>query len=202
MQVFDELEQNTPEWLQVRAGIPTASCFHEVCMKPGPRGGLPKGRITYMRKLAGEIITGRPMDNYVSRDMERGKENEAEARALYAMLHDVEPKQIGFVKNGNCGASPDSLVGNDGLLEIKDAAPHIQIERLLDGRVPNEHKAQVQGQLMVSQRNWCDFMSHCRGMPPLIVRVERDEAFIAALRVDINEFVDELNELVEHIRGL
>lgn len=194
--------QNSDEWLQARSGIPTASMFKDVMAKTGPRGGVPKGRQTYIRKLAGEILTGEPMAHYTNADMERGHEREVEARDLYAMLKDVEPEQVGFIKNYNCGCSPDALIGEDGMWECKDALAHIQIERLLKGTLPREHVAQCQGQLMVSKRQWVDFMSHCRGLPPLIIRVERDEKYIDGLRVDINCFVAELNELVEKIRGM
>lgn len=196
------VDQGTDEWLRARAGIPTASMFKEVIAKKGPRGGIPKGRQTYMRKLAGEILTGEPMDSYSNHHMERGQERENEARSLYALIKDVTPEQVGFIRNGNCGCSPDSLVNSDGMFETKSALAHIQIERLLKGGLPTEHKAQCQGQIMVAQREWVDFMSYCRGLPPLIVRVTRDEPYIASLRIDINDFVDELNDLVETIRRM
>ncbi len=202
MEIFADIEQGTDEWLKVRAGMPTASVFKDVMAKKGPRGGIPKGRQTLLWKLAGEILTGEPMAHYVNADMDRGHEREAESRDLYAFLRDVEPVQIGFIRNGNCGASPDALIGDDGLWENKDALAHIQIERLLNGALPPEHKAQCQGQLMVSQRRWVDWMSHCRGLPPLIVRVERDEAYIAGLKIDVDEFVDELDALVTKIRSM
>lgn len=201
MEVFD-IQQGTPEWLAVRAGLPTSSKFADVIAKKGPRGGIPKGRQTYMYKLAGEIITGDPMDTYTNAHMDRGSEREAESRNLYAFLRDVEVCEVGFIKNGNCGASPDGLVGDSGMWENKDALAHIQIERLLKNELPSEHKAQCQGQLMVAEREWVDFMSHCRGLPPLIVRVYRDEDYITELRAGVDMFVDELNELVEKIRGL
>ena len=199
MEVF-EIEQGTPEWLAARAGLPTASRFADVIAQKGPRGGIPRGRQTYLYKLAGEIITGEPMDNYSNAHMERGHDLEDEARDLYAFLRDVEPKQVGFIKNGLCGASPDALVGDDGLFETKSALAHIQIERLLSGILPPEHKAQCQGQLMVSQRSYVDFMSYCRGLPPLIVRVERDEKYMAELKTGVEAFVEELNQLVTKIR--
>ncbi len=202
MEVFADIEQGTPEWLEIRKGLPTASMFKEVMAKKGPRGGIPKGRQTYMYKLAGEIISGEPMDNYVNANMDRGSERESEGRDLYAFLRDVEPVQVGFIRNGNCGASPDALVADDGMIEIKDAFAHIQIARLLNGELPPENKAQCQGQLMVSQRQWVDFMSHSRGLPPLIVRVERDEKYIAGLKIDVDEFVGELDELVAKIRSM
>jgi len=202
MEVFNDIEQGTPDWFAIRQGIPTASRFSDVMAKKGPRGGIPKGRQTYLWKLAGEVLTGEPMDSYTNFSMERGKEREAEARDLYAMLREVEVEQVGFVRNGNCGASPDGLVGSDGMFENKDAAPHIQIERLLAGSLPPEHLAQCQGGLMVAEREWIDFMSYCRAMPPLVVRVHRDEDYIKALRADVDEFVAELHELVERIKGI
>jgi len=202
MEVFDDIAQGTPEWLALRAGLPTSSKFADVMAKKGPRGGIPKGRQTYLYKLAGEILTGEPMDTYINAHMERGSEREAEARDLYAMIKDIEVAQVGLIKNGLCGASPDGLIGHEGMFENKDALAHIQIERLVKGVLPPEHKAQCQGQLMVAEREWVDFMSYCRGLPPLIIRVERDEDYIAGLRDDVARFVSELNELVETIGGI
>lgn len=207
MEIYRDIEQNSDEWLALRAGVPTSSEFAKIMAKPGPRGGTKTpemlGRKRLLWRLAGEIMTGEPEETYRGPAMERGKANEAEARDLYALLNDVEPEQVGFIRNGNCGCSPDSLLNDDGLLEIKDAKPSIQIERLLEGnKLPPEHKAQVQGQLLVSERAWCDFMSHSRGMPPLIVRVERDEEYIAELRAAVDKFVAELEQLVKWLRAM
>ena len=188
-------------------GIPTASEFATVCAKVGPRGGTSHkeyvGRTRYLRKLAGEILTGEPMgDEYQNAAMLRGKEREDEARELYAMLKEVDPVQVGFIRNGNCGASPDSLIGDDGGLEIKDADPHVQIERLEAGTLPPEHRWQVVGNIMVAEREWWEFMSHCRGLPPLIVRTYRDEQQIAELRESIDRFCAELELLVKRIQAM
>lgn len=201
LEIFD-VEPNSDDWMRLRVGIPTASVFHDVIAKKGPRGGIPKGRQTLLYKLAGERLTGEPADWYTNADMQRGHYREAEAAKLYAFLNDIEPQQVGFIRNGNCGATPDRFIDHNGLLEIKDAAPHIQIERLLKGILPPEMKPQVQGQLMVSEREWNDWMSHCRGIAPLIIRVYRDEPYIVALRIDVNDFVDELDELTEKIRNM
>ena len=120
-------------------------------------------------------------------------------RRLYAFLNDVEPEQVGFIRNGNVGGSPDSLIGDKGGLEIKSALPHIQIERLLAGRLPPEHKAQVQGNLWVSEREWWDFMSYCPKMKPLIVRVTRDDDYIRDLERAVADFSSELHDLVERL---
>lgn len=117
-------------------------------------------RKAYLRKLAGEVLTGEPMETYTNPHMERGKVMEDEARDLYAFMTDADPQRVGFIRGDNCGASPDSLVGDDGGLEIKTALPHIQIERLLNDDLPSEHKAQVHGCMWVTGRKWWDFVSY------------------------------------------
>jgi len=198
MQIID-CEQGSPEWFAARAGIPTASMFKTV-MAVGPKGGKSATRVDYLNKLAGELLTGEPMENYVSADMERGKLMEDEARDLYAFQNGAEPQRVGFVRNGNKGASPDSFIGNNGGLEIKSAAPHIQIERLLSGELPSEHKAQVQGGLWVCERDWWDFASYCPKLPLLVVRVFRDEEYIAKIAREVDLFNIELQQTVEYIR--
>lgn len=198
MQIIDCV-QGEPEWFAARAGIPTSSEFHTV-MAIGPKGGKSVTRQKYLRQLAGEILTGEPMVNYVSPDMERGKLMEDEARDLYAFMHGVEPERVGFIRNGDKGASPDSLLGDAGGLEIKSAAAHIQIERLLDGGLPSEHKAQVQGSLWVAEREWWDFCSYCPKLPLLVVRVYRDEDYIKSIANHVDLFNIELQQTVEYIR--
>lgn len=200
MQIFD-CDQGSEEWLKARLGVPTASCFATVMAK-GKDGGASKTRADYMRKLAGEILTGQPMDSYSNGHMERGREWEPDARNLYAFMRDCEPQIVGFIRNGNKGCSPDSLIGKDGGLEIKSAAAHIQVERLLSNRLPPEHRAQVQGNLWIAEREWWDFTSYCPGLPLLVVREPRDEDYIRSLDAAVNQFNDELAEMVERIRRL
>ena len=196
MQVFDDIEQGTPEWFAARAGIPTASRFATVMAK-----GEGKTRAEYMRKLAGEIITGELAEGFTTPHMERGKLMEDEARETYAFINSVEPYQVGFIRSGDRGASPDSLIGTDGGLEIKTAMPHIQIDRLEHDRLPPEHKAQVQGNLWISEREWWDFVSYWPRLPMLITRVYRDEPYIKIMSDEIDRFNDEKAALVERIRA-
>lgn len=198
IQIID-CEQNSTEWYQARLGIPTASMFATV-MAVGVKGGKSLTRVAYLNKLAGEILTGEPMENYVSADMERGKLMEDEARDLYTFETGSEPKRVGFVRNGNVGCSPDSLIGSNGGLEIKSAAAHIQVARLLDGVLPSEHKAQVQGSLWVCEREFWDFCSYCPKLPLLQVRVYRDEEYIAKIAREVDLFNIELQQTVEFIR--
>lgn len=199
VQIFDCV-QNSPEWLEARMGIPTSSKFQTVMAK-GKDGGRSITRTEYLHKLAGEIITGEPMENYQNAHMERGHEQEDEARDMYAFMTDAEPIRVGFVKDGNKGCSPDSLIGEDGGLEIKTASPHIQIERLKANRLPPEHRHQVQGNLWICRRKWWDFVSYCPRLPLLIVRVERDDGFIATIDGAVTQFNAELVETVEFIRN-
>ena len=195
-----ECRQGEPEWYAARLGIPTASEFSTVLAK-GKDGGKSLTRKTYMMKLAGEILTGEPMESYSNQHMERGKEQEAEAREAYELMRDVDTQQVGFIVNDAKGCSPDSLIGNDGGLEIKTALPHIQVERLLKGDLPAEHRAQVQGNMWVTERQWWDFVSYCPRLPLLIVRVPRDDGYIAILAGAVKEFNAELANVVDAIRS-
>jgi hypothetical protein len=194
MEVFD-FEQGEEEWFLARMGIPTASKFSTVMAK-----GEGKTRSEYMRKLAGEILTGEPQESFSNGHTERGNQMEDEARQAYAFVEDAEIIRVGFIRNGNKGASPDSLVGANGGLEIKTALPHIQIDRLERNRLPPEHRAQVQGNLWLSEREYWDFVSYWPKLPILTVRVYRDEDYIKTMSDEVNRFNDELAELVERIR--
>ena len=195
IQVFD-MDQGGDDWFQARLGIPTASKFATVMAK-----GEGKTRSEYMRKLAGEILTGEASDSFSSAHMERGSIMEDEARLKYALSEGVEPYQVGFIRNGNKGGSPDSLIGEKGGLEIKTALPHIQIDRLERDRLPPEHKAQVQGNLWVAEREYWDFVSYWPRLPMLCVRVYRDEEYIKTISDEIDRFNEELAVLVERIRA-
>ena len=194
VQIID-CEQSSPEWYAARAGIPTASEFSTVMAK-----GEGKTRKTYMHKLAGEILTGEPMQNYSNGDMERGKVMEEEARDLYSFSSNCELCRVGFIRNGNTGCSPDSLIGDIGGLEIKTALPHIQIDRLLRDELPSEHKAQVQGSLWVSEREWWDFVSYSPKLPLFVKRVQRDAEYIKKIEAEVSAFNAELQATVELIR--
>lgn len=188
-------EQGSSEWLSARLGIPTASEFSTVMAK-----GEGKTRKAYMLKLAGEILTGEPMESYNNANMERGKVMEDEARNLYSFVRDVEPIRVGFIRNGNAGCSPDSLLGDRRGLEIKTALPHIQIDRLIKNELPSEHKAQVQGSIWISERDEWDFVSYWPKLPLFIKPVPRDDAYITNLSGEVDRFNDELQKVVEQIR--
>lgn len=189
-----QCEQNSPEWLQARLGIPTASQFATVMAK-GVKGGQSKTRQTYLYKLLGERLTGEPAENYTNAHMERGHLMEAEARAAYAILTDSEPELVGFIRNGDKGASPDSLLGDNGLLEIKTKLPHLQLAVLEADAVPPEHIAQIQGQIWIAEREWADFASYWPKLPLFHKRVYRDDVYIKSMEAAVRQFNEELSAL-------
>lgn len=158
-------------------------------------------RAKYLDRLAAEIVTGQPdPDSYTNAAMQRGQEMEAEARAYYALTY-APVRRVAFVKNGRAGASPDSLVGDTGGLEIKTAMPTVHLPRLRSGKLPPEHKAQVQGNLWISEREWWDFMSYWPGLPPLIVRVYRDEPYIAQMAKAVDALNADVDNIVNALRS-
>jgi hypothetical protein len=193
-------EQGSDEWIRARCGIPTASEFSTVLAK-GKSGAESLTRRTYLHKLAGEIITGRPAESYSNAHMDRGHEMEPEARRLYEFTFDAEVTQVGFIRCGRVGCSPDGLIGADGGLELKSKLPHLMVATILRGDLPPEHKAQVQGCLWVSNREWWDFAAYWPGFPLFRVRAYRDQAFIDELEKEVDRFNDELDAIVERVRA-
>lgn len=196
LQIFD-CEQNSAEWLEARRGIPTASRFSDVLAK-----GQGITRKKYLRTLAGEILTGEVAESFSNAHTDRGHAMEGEARTMYAFARDADPVLVGFMRRGRVGASPDSLIETDGLLEIKTKLPHLQIEALEGNKLPSEHVAQVQGQLWVSGRAYCDFVSYWPKLPLFCIRVERDEKYIATLAQEVADFIGELDALVERYQAI
>ena len=188
-------EQGTDEWAALRAGVPTASEFSSILAN-----GEGKTRAAYMRRLAAEIVTGEPLETFKSAAMERGHVQEDAARRAYALLEDVEPQRVGFIRNGGVGYSPDSLIGDAGLLEIKTQRADLLIETWKADRFPPEHVAQCQGGIMVSEREWIDLVVYSPRMPVFIRRAYRNAAYIADLARAVEIFREELAALVEQVR--
>jgi YqaJ-like viral recombinase domain len=205
--VIHDVEQGTDAWFRVRMGIPTASNFATV-MASGSNGDKSMTRTEYMYRLAGEIITERPAEEtFKSRAMERGKEMEGEAIADYEKRKSAEVRRIGFATNfeglRKCGASPDGLVGFDGGLETKTMRPDLMIPLLDRGaRMPPEHRAQVQGNMHVLERDLWDFKIYYPRMPDFTVRVFRDDLYIKELDNQIQIFNHETKRLVEKLRSM
>jgi hypothetical protein len=190
-----QCDQSSPEWYAARLGIPTASRFKDVLAK-----GEGKTRKRYMLDLAGERLTGEPCEGFSNAHMERGKAMEDEARDLYMFMTDTECKGVGFIRNGDKGASPDSLIDTNGMLEIKTKLPALQIECILADKLPSEHAAQVQGALWVAEREWLDFVSYWPKLPLFVKRIYRDEDYIKNLAAEVAKFNSEMLELIEKIQ--
>ncbi|NTS31311.1 YqaJ viral recombinase family protein [Phyllobacterium sp. BT25] len=190
-----DCDQNSPEWYQARCGIPTASNFATIMAK-----GEGKVRRTYLLKLAGEILTGEPSEGYTNAHMERGHEMEPEARSQYAFLTGAELTQVGFVRNGAKGASPDSLIGNNGVGEFKTKLPHLLIEVLLKDQFPPEHRAQCQGALWVCEREWVDIACYWPKLPLFVKRAYRDDVYIKQIADEVDRFNADLADTVELVR--
>jgi hypothetical protein len=167
-------------------------------------------RANYAAELVAERLTGVvATDGYVSPAMKRGGEVEAEARDLYAMMHDVNPVRVGFVVHpaiSFAGASPDSLIGDDGLLEVKAPNTSTHIATLLGAEIDGKYIKQMQWQMGVTERKWCDFASFDNRLPPELQlhvrRVPRDDAMIAELEREVAIFLMEVEATVEKLRSL
>lgn len=196
MKIID-CTQGDPEWFSCRAGTPTASNFDLLVTIRGDRS---KSADKYLYRLAGEKITGVPEETYQNVNMIRGQELESEARQLYQVITDNTVQEVGFcLADGGYGASPDGLVGDDGLIEIKCPTIAVHVGYLLAGTLPSDYFQQTQGQLLVMERKWVDFFSYYPGLRPLLVRVERDEGFIKKLEAELKLFVEELKVVVKKI---
>lgn len=195
IEIFN-VEQNSPDWFECRRGIPTASNFQCLMAKSADR----KGRATYMRRLAAEIITGEIGETFSRAELDRGHALEPDAANLYSLLRGQDLDVVGFVRNGDKGCSPDRFIGADGVLEIKTQRADILIETILKDEFPNEHVAQTQGALWVCEREFADLIVYWPGMPPFIKRATRDVRYIAELAGEVARFNDELAALVEKVR--
>lgn len=201
MKLFDCV-QYSPEWWEVRCGIPTASAFDRIIT--AVTGKPSSAARAYMCELAADIACLTP-NFFTERDnrpksyaMENGTNTEPEARRFYEMEREAEVRQVGFILSdcGRYGCSPDGLVGEDGGLELKCPLLKTQAEYLLDGPVlPVAYKPQVHGSLIVTGRKWWDFLSYSPGLPPLLVRVEPDK-YTDTLRKILEDFCAEYDRVL------
>jgi predicted phage-related endonuclease len=201
IEIFD-IAQGSDAWRSLRLGMPTASRFADILAQ-----GKGLTRRKYLYELAGEIMTGETNETFNSMHMERGKLMEAEARDCYAATTGTELRRVGFVRNSaagvgkGVGCSPDSLIGDDGALEIKTKMPHLLIETIERDEFPSEHKAQCMGVLWVTGRQWIDISCYWPKMPLFIKRAVRDEDYINKLAFSVSQFSKDLDELVASLRG-
>jgi len=188
------LKQGTPEWHAARLGIVTMSELKTLLVKGKGPGKFGAGAFSYMHQLIGERITGEPSDAFQGNAYtQRGHKLEPVALELYKEATDPPRlEQVGIILNHGAGYSPDCLVDSNGLVEIKTKLPKYQIELLLADELPQEHVAQCQGGLWVSEREWIDFVSYWPGLPMFVKRAYRDEAIIRTIAGRIEAFYEEL----------
>lgn len=196
------VEQGSAEWRAMRCGKVTASRVADI-MRKGRSGAVSLTRERYKGELVAERLTGVVLDGYRSNDMEWGASTEAEACDCYAFRTNLELISVDFVTHPTrpmCGASPDRLVGSDGLLEIKCPATHTHIATLLGAPIEPDYVKQMAWQMECTGRSWCDFVSYDPRMPEdmrmEVRRVHRDAALIAEITSAVTEFLAEIDATV------
>lgn len=192
------IEQGTPEWFAARIGRVTASRVADVAAKT--KTGWGASRANYMAQLIAERLTGKPAESYTNSAMQWGVDTEAAARAAYQFETTTLVAPAGFIPHpaiAMSGASPDGLVGEHGLVEIKCPNTATHIDTLLGQAAPSKYVTQMQWQMACTDRKWCDFVSFDPRMPEsmslFIKRVERNDAFIAETASLIQDFLAELD---------
>ena len=198
--------QGTPEWHAMRLGKVTASRVADVIAKT--KSGYSASRDNYMAQLICERLTGTAAESYTNADMEHGVQTEALARAAYEQLRDVLVDEVAFVKHPRIlmtGASPDGLVGADGLIEIKCPKTATHLDTLEKQEVPAKYLTQMYWQMACTGRQWCDFVSYDnrlpKGLDVYIERVPRDNEHIAWLETEVEQFLSELDKRLIFLQG-
>lgn len=197
-----EHDQYSPEWWSARRGLPTSSQFHRiVTAKKGDYSTQSRGYISEL--VAESLLPDYSTGHYQSAAMVAGSELEPDARGLYALVTGGDVAEVGLCISdcGRYGASPDAIVGGDGVLEIKcpDAKTHIGY--LTANALPDDYRLQVNGHLLVTGREWCDFVSYSPDLPLFVHRVVRSE-FTAHMGKAIVKFCDELDKAKANIERL
>ncbi|WXW93188.1 exonuclease [Arthrobacter phage BrayBeast] len=197
LQIFEDLEQGTDEWLAARCGIVTASVVGQLITTKTLKPAANETSRGLANALLAERITGHVEPIQPTRDMERGTLDEPYAREIYSE-HYAPATEIGFMVRDDwghrIGYSPDGLVGDDGLIEIKSRKQKVQLATILADEVPAENMAQIQCGLLVSGRDWLDYVSYCGGMPLYVKRVLPDPKWFEAIREAVALFEAEASQ--------
>lgn len=200
-----DILQGSPEWFAIRCGKVTASRVSAVVART--KTGWGASRANYMAELVAERLTGAVAEGYSNAAMQWGTDMEPEARRAYEFYRDVDVVQVGFVVHPRIeqsGASPDGIVSDDGLVEIKCPNTATHIDTLLSATVPGKYATQMQWQMACTGRRWCDFVSFDPRMPEamqlFVKRVQRDDEAIAELEKLVTAFLEELDAKVAALR--
>jgi putative phage-type endonuclease len=201
-----DLEQGSAAWHTARCGSLGASALHEAVART--KTGYSASRANRMAALVIEKLTGQPLETYQNAAMQHGIETEPEARIAYEFYANVDVAQVGLVLHpiiGGTHASPDGLVGEDGLLEIKCPQPAQHLSTLLGEAIPEKYMIQMLWQMRCCDRAWCDFVSYSPAFPESmrlhVKRVPRDDARIAELEADVTDFLNELRLTVHRLKA-
>ena len=196
--MIEMMDQGTDAWFEARIGKVTASRVADVLAKT--KTGYSATRDNYMAQLVCERLTGEKGESFTNAAMQHGTDTEPLGRAAYEALKDVLVDEVGFVPHPSiimAGASPDGLVGDDGLLEIKCPNTATHIETLLSQTVPSKYNTQMQFQMACTNRSWCDFVSFDNRLPQelqlFVKRVPRDNMYIRLMEEEIVKFLNELD---------
>ena len=201
------MEQRSPEWFTARLGKVTASRVADVIAKT--KSGYSASRANYMAELVCERLTGRSGDFYQNAAMVWGTETEPMARSAYEAHSGNLVTETGLVLHSSisdAAASPDGLIDEDGLVEIKCPNTSTHIDTLLDEKVPSKYVTQIMWQMACTGRKWCDFVSYDPRMPEhmqiFVKRVERDDDIIVELEREVEKFLSELDEKITTLTKL
>jgi len=201
------MDQRTDDWFAARLGKVTASRIADVVAKT--KSGVSASRGNYMAQLIVERMTGKPTESYSNSAMQWGTDTEPLARAAYEMATDYMVDEVGFVEHPRLamsGASPDGLVGDEGLIEIKCPNTATHIETLISDNIDNKYLLQMQWQMACTGRKWCDFVSFDPRMPEAlqikIICVSFHETLVADLESQVEQFLNETQEKVDFLNNL
>lgn len=200
-----DVEQGSPEWLQMRIGCVTGSRMADVMAKLKKKDAEAQTRADYKAEIVCETLTGRAADHYVSPAMQWGLDNETFARNAYEI--EVAPTElVGFALHDTVkklGASPDGLVGEDGLVEFKCPTTATHLEYIIQGVVPAEYHWQMLCEMACTGRKWCDFASYDPRLPKklqlFVRRFERDDSRIEAMEAETLKFLDEVEKIIAQV---
>ena len=199
------MEQRSEEWFQARLGKVTASRVADVLAKI--KSGESASRRNYKIQLVSERLTGERQESYINQAMQDGIDREQFARERYVQQYG-EVEEVGFVKHPTleAGASPDGMVGDDGILEIKCPMGSTHTETLMTQDVPSRYIPQIQFQLLVTGRKWCDFVSYNPMFPEhlqvFVKRVEADTVYQKELELEVKQFLSEVDNVINKLKEI
>jgi putative phage-type endonuclease len=204
-----DVDQGSAEWLKLRTGWVTGSRVGDVMAKLKTKNSESAARRDYRTEIVCEILTGRAADHYVSPAMQWGMDNEQFARTAYELEFDVEVDSVGFATHpafSRFGASPDGLIGLDGVVEFKCPNTATHLDYILEGKIPPQYKPQMMAEIVCTGREWCDFVSFDPRLPKklrlYVVRCRRDEEYIAEMEREVCQFLAEVDETIEILNKL